>query len=223
VARVFFALLPDPSSLLRLRRIQQTLPQSTAWRLVAPSSMHLTLAFLGERSGGEVQALLEAATSSMTLEPMAQRSTGWLWLPAVDRPRVLAVGVAADTALESLAERVFHALDEVGWARPERSLLPHVTLARLRGRAACRTLESPPKVALRWGALGLFESSLTPAGPCYQPLWSVTSGPSSGPTRTGVETASFCRTREPGIRRPDISTSLQPGSSASSSLQLRTR
>ncbi len=182
MARVFFALQPDPPSLAGLRRIQQdALPRSAALRLVSPRSIHLTLAFLGERSEDDIAALIDAA-SPITLAPMTQPITGWLWLPSVERPRVLALGVAADAALESLAEQLWHVLDQLGLRRPERALLPHVSLARMRGNIVPGTLESPPIFDLGWAALGLFASRLTPAGPRYQALWSVASGQSSGQT-----------------------------------------
>lgn len=180
MARVFFALRPDPSSLSQLHRLQQTLPQSEAWRPVAPSSMHLTLAFLGERADDDIRVLLQAVTA-ITLPPMLHRSGGWLWLPTADRPRVLAVAVLADPALESLAETLWQALDAAGWARPERRWLPHVTLARIGGRLACPSLQPPATATLGWDSLGLFESRLTPQGPCYRPLWSVTAAASAAP------------------------------------------
>lgn len=184
MARVFFALQPDAASLRRLGRLQQQVSaEASAWRIIPAESMHLTLAYVGERSAGAIATLIEAA-APITFEPMVQPGRGWLWLPDPARPRVLALGVEADARLRSLAARVWSLLDEVGWQRPERPFLPHVTLARMRGgvrdREARRILDAPPDINLRWASFGLFASRTTPSGVCYRRLWSAASAGSSG-------------------------------------------
>lgn len=180
MVRLFFALLPDAPSRARLRTLQAQLPRQS-WRLVDPSSLHLTLAFLGQRKEDDVAGLSEAAEGLMPVAT-SQSSRDWLWLPSCKHPRVLALGVAADLALQTLVEQLWQRLDGVGWVPPERSFLPHVTLARVQQRPAGLTLEAPSTIQLDWALLGLFSSRLTPAGPCYQVLWSKSSGQSSGQT-----------------------------------------
>lgn len=180
--RLFFALAPDAPSLAGLLRIQQRIRgQTAALRLIPAGSMHLTLAFLGERSEDETARLIEAART-IALQPMTQATTGWLWLPRAERPRVLALGVTADAAFMALADQLLRRLDQVGWERPQRELLPHVSLARVGHERERPGLAPPPSLELRWAGLGLYSSHLTQAGPQYQALWSVASGQSSGQT-----------------------------------------
>ncbi|MCC5888040.1 MAG: RNA 2',3'-cyclic phosphodiesterase [Gammaproteobacteria bacterium] len=182
MARVFFALLPDAPSSARLLRLQEQYLSGTGpWRLLPVESLHLTLAFIGERDDDWIEALVEAA-AAISLAAMTQPSSGWLWLPSVERPRVLALGVTADDVLRGLADQVWQLLDEVDWERPGRPLLPHVSLARMGSGRALPALAAAPVVELGWARLGLFASHLTGAGPQYQELWSVASGQSSGQT-----------------------------------------
>jgi len=161
--RVFVAAeLPDAvvSSLVAWR------PRVDGLRAVAPQSLHLTLAFLGERS--EAEAAAAAGVVRATAAPVDGLALGApRWLPA-RRPRVLAVEVIDRTgALAALQRAVAAGLAQaIGFAGDRRPFLPHVTVARVRGRARVSAVDlgAVPDVAeFRVEALTLMRSRLNAA------------------------------------------------------------
>ena len=96
---------------------------------------------------------------------------GGHWLPP-RRPRVLALDVGdRDGELGRLRAAVAAA---VGDEEP-RPFLPHVTVARVRGRERVRAeeLPPPPPVGFDAAALTLYRSRPGPGGSVYEPLWRV--------------------------------------------------
>ncbi|HWV87506.1 MAG TPA: RNA 2',3'-cyclic phosphodiesterase [Capillimicrobium sp.] len=109
-------------------------PRDDALRPVAVESLHLTLAFLGERSEAEAGAV--GALLAGVARPVRALSLGEaLWLPR-RRPRVLAVAVDdGDGALTAMQGALAEALaGAIGFDAGDRPYLPHVTVARVRGR-----------------------------------------------------------------------------------------
>ncbi|MFP1680030.1 RNA 2',3'-cyclic phosphodiesterase [Alloalcanivorax sp. C16-2] len=107
------------------------LPLPARARSVAATDLHLTLAFLGERSGGWARALWPALAGIAAATPAFD-----LTLPAVDvfpraGGRVLAALAERDPRLLALHGAVWRVLRDAGVAAETRRFLPHVTLARL--------------------------------------------------------------------------------------------
>lgn len=150
-------------------------PRDPALRPVPVEALHLTLAFLGERSE-EDAARVTAALAGLA-RPVRALSLGEaIWLPP-RRPRVLAVEVDdGDGALTTLQADVIAALvGAVGFEPEGRPYLPHVTVARVRSGARAPRLELPPPADLvdaPFGAtaLTLFHSRLSPRGARYEAL-----------------------------------------------------
>jgi RNA 2',3'-cyclic 3'-phosphodiesterase len=163
-------------------------------RLLDAQSLHLTLCFLGSRPVGEIDAL--AAALAPCAEHARQLSVGApLWLPP-RRPHALAVEIHdRDGGLERTRERVSTALAGVSAWRPERRRFrPHITLARLRGRAAGGRratagsavgaaersradragreppLPATPRLSFAPEAIVLYRSWLAPDGATYEAL-----------------------------------------------------
>ena len=165
--RLFVAAeLPEPvaGALARWR------PRVDGLRPVAVEALHVTLAFLGERSEDEASAIggvvREAArpVGSLALDAA-------LWLPP-RRPRVLAVRLAdGEGALGALQAEVAAGLESVtSWRREKRRFLPHVTVARVRGRVDLDPPELPDAGPFAATAVTLFRSHLSPKGARYEPL-----------------------------------------------------
>jgi 2'-5' RNA ligase len=135
--RLFVAAeLPDPvtAALVAWR------PALDGVRPVAAESLHLTLAFLGERTEAE------AAAAAWVVRSVAAPVDGLVlgrarWLPP-RRPRVLAVEVADPSGgLADLQAAVVAGLGEaIGFRAERRRFLAHVTVGRARSR--------PPEVEL---------------------------------------------------------------------------
>jgi 2'-5' RNA ligase len=166
--RLFVALeLPDAvrAALLRWR------PDDPALRPVPEEGLHVTLAFLGERSKAEARAV--AAVLGAVARPVPALALGGpRWLPP-RRPRVLAVDVVdGDGALTALQFGLVGALADAIAFRPERRrFLPHVTVARVRDGAPAVELGAPGGPAsFAAAALTLFRSHLSPRGARYEAL-----------------------------------------------------
>lgn len=154
-------------------------PRLDGLRPVAPESLHLTLAFLGERSPAEADAAARVVRRAAV--PVGGLSLGaGRWLPS-RRPRVLAVEVADPTgALGALQRAVVEGLAAaIGFEAERRAFLPHVTVARVSSgpdhrRVRAVDLEPVAGVgAFAAGALTLMRSMppRPPHGPArYEPL-----------------------------------------------------
>ena len=158
----------------------------TGVRLVDPDGVHLTLKFLGNVDSSRVPALTDALDAvGEGVAPFALHLHGVGVFPDRRSPRVLWAGVSGDTeALAALARRVDDACVNVGFPREQRPFSPHLTLARLRDRASAdnrqrtRTVLAdiglPPAESFAVEAFHLIRSTLTPSGPLYDTVHTVT-------------------------------------------------
>lgn len=174
-ARLFVALdLPRAATKALERWRSDVLRDVEGLRWVAPEALHVTLCFLGWRSANDVEQIGAACSDALGLRPPPGLSfTESLWLPR-RQPRVVAVGLAdASGALQEVQRAVSAAVTAGGWYAPEpRPFLPHVTVARVMGRARVRPLELAPPRAKQFDgvAVTLYRSRLQPTGARYEPL-----------------------------------------------------
>ena len=155
-------------------------------RAVAPESLHVTLAFLGERADEEVEPLRWALAGLAPLGEVPLVLGGPLWLPP-RRSSVLACAVEDPTgALEALHHRVRTALAEAsGWQPDRRPLLAHVTVCRVRRGARPRrtgAAAEPPAVGTAFDPpeLALVRSELGDGPARYTALDRVAVAPAGG-------------------------------------------
>lgn len=167
--RLFIALpLPD-EAVDAIMALQARMPRG---RMVPPDNLHLTLAFLGECDDCEVEAAHDAL-EGLTAPAL---SVG-LSSPAIYGGRHgQAVAIEADggAPLHELHDRLRGKLRGAGLTVERRRFRPHVTLARLPGRAdASGCLDA--LVGVRLGPylcdeVVLFASVLHPDGAIHDPL-----------------------------------------------------
>src|SRR3954471_9416054 len=139
----------EPSERLRLflalRLSEDVLDEVESWqaaqlhgelRVVPREHVHITLAFLGHRPAGELQAIEDALRAAAGLEgdyrlrPARYRETRSVAMVVLDD-----VGGAATALAADLQER----LEGLGvYRRENRRWLPHVTVARFRERPRLR-------------------------------------------------------------------------------------
>ena len=137
-------------------------------------SLHVTLVFLGSREPDLVSAVWEAVTSAAAgLAPPAFTARDASWIPP-RRPRLLAVDLEdREGRGAAIQGAVSGALVKAGLHEAEeRPFWPHVTVARVRGRARVRG-ERPPAIAVGpfdAPVLTLYRSDLHPAGAQYVAL-----------------------------------------------------
>jgi RNA 2',3'-cyclic 3'-phosphodiesterase len=154
-----------------------------ALRPVVPESLHITLAFLGNRPEEEIAAIVAAVEESAAPAP-------WVELrdpeqrPPRGRARLYALPAISPGA-EGLQAALGQRLVEAGFYEPEkRPFWPHVTVARVRpeargSRRPAVVSEPPgpipqalaePRLAVR---MALYRSELQPTGARYVPLAQV--------------------------------------------------
>jgi RNA 2',3'-cyclic 3'-phosphodiesterase len=181
--RLFVAL--DPPEAVRrrvaalaaeLRRAAGRAADEIRW--VPPENVHVTLQFLGavpEERVGAVEAAVRAAASAAG--PLSLEVRGAGGFPNARRPRVIWAGLAGDVAaLGALVEHLGRELAPLGFAPDDRPLSPHLTLGRARDRRGAAGLGGALAQAAAAGApwraaeIVLFESRLSPRGPCYEAI-----------------------------------------------------
>lgn len=173
--RVFFALGPAPEALPGLGDLQRRLLPLCRGRRVRPvirANLHVTLAFSGDRTDEEIEALIAAApTIELPEAPILARTTRLLGLPRPERPRVVALALESDGAIERLAERVGQCMDAIGCPRDTRPFMPHLTLVRMNSGRLHPGSADPVEVPLT--TFSLLASHPGPSGVRYEPLWSA--------------------------------------------------
>ena len=169
--RLFLALrLPD-DALDEIERWQSE--QLPGVRLVPREHLHVTLAFLGHRPAGELEAIVDAfrgaaaGAGEIRLTPVRYRET-----------RSVGMLVLSDDGGNAarLAGNVQGRLEQLGvYRRERRPWLPHLTVARWRERPRLR-LEPPPVRTFVPSDAAAFLSRLHPGGARYEVLESVALG-----------------------------------------------
>jgi 2'-5' RNA ligase len=143
-------------------------------RWIWPENYHLTLRFIGEVDGPEIDDVAEAL-AAVAAPPLDLQLDGVGYFGDRRRPKVLWAGVVANPDLDHLQKRVERRVCEAGVAPETRKYHPHVTLARLRGAPFKRVggfLEMNGAFQTRSFAADkfvLFESRLGNQGSAYIP------------------------------------------------------
>lgn len=102
---------------------------TNSMRWVRPSSMHLTLKFLGDVAESRV-TWIDAHLRAIHVEPFQVNYYGVGFFPNARVPRVLSVSVSSE-ALEDLAHKVEERMVELGFLGEKRQFRPHLTMARI--------------------------------------------------------------------------------------------
>lgn len=171
-ARLFVAVWPPPHVLDLVERLPRAEAPGVRW--TTRSQWHVTLRFLGDADPDDVAAALEPlgarlGPAAVELGPRVGRlGRGVLMVP------VRGVEVAADEVAAATAH--------LGRPPEPRPFLGHLTLARLRGSAACGLTDHTIRAAWTATELALVRSELHPHGARYTTLVSL-------PFRRSPETA----------------------------------
>jgi 2'-5' RNA ligase len=146
---------------------------------VDPYSIHLTLKFLGGVDGDKISPITAAMTEAVKgVSPFSLKVEGLGAFPDLRRVQVVWVGVGGEVdRLARLQRRLESGLAGLGFAPEKRRFSPHLTLARVRDRAALGERErlgrliagtkSEITCSFPVGAVSLMKSQLTREGALY--------------------------------------------------------
>ena len=143
-----------------VREALHRIPPTQGWRAVPLESLHVTLAFLGDRD--DPDAVVVAVREAM--RPITSLASGEAVLLPPRRPRVMAVRLSGDVS--ELQSAVAVALDAV----EGREFLPHVTIGRARGDRPSRDLPEVPSMSFVAPSVSVYRSHLSPKGARYEAL-----------------------------------------------------
>ncbi|HWV46478.1 MAG TPA: RNA 2',3'-cyclic phosphodiesterase [Nitrospira sp.] len=165
---------------------------------VQPSSLHLTMKFLGDTGELQIEPLREAVGRAMTGHEVVHMPIERLGVfPRLQQPRVLWVGPSeqweqGDDAkrLTTLHRAIEDCCQPFGFEPEGRPLSPHLTLARVKegerhvGQALAKSgvIDRPISLGLlAMDSIVLMKSELRPTGSVYTKLWEVRTGDSRSP------------------------------------------
>lgn len=145
-------------------------------RWVDPSSIHVTLKFLGDVAETREPEIADAVQSAVRgAKPFSLSLDGFGAFPTPRRPRVVWVGCEAAPPLELLQDRVERAFAALGFPVEGRPFHPHLTLGRARRDARSRDFSGIERelMGLQFhgellvSSLDLMQSVLAPQGARY--------------------------------------------------------
>jgi len=188
--RSFIAIeLPEEAKegLARLRKVLER-DEHKFVKWVEPGGIHLTLKFLGNIHSKRLTEITEAmGKAAQGVSPFRLEISGLGAFPSLRQARVLWVGIGGELdKLSRLQQNIDSALAALGFAKEERSFVPHLTLARIRQGASPLERRSfgelvgstifEDKYHVEVEAISLMRSQLTPAGAIYTCLSAVELG-----------------------------------------------
>jgi RNA 2',3'-cyclic 3'-phosphodiesterase len=172
--RTFLALAPDAGLCAQLEQARPTLSvhfrlESARW--IEPVNHHITLVFLGMTALQQLAQLQQRVREAMAgLSAFRYVLNRVDWFPDSARPRVIAALAAGHEGFGTWHRRLHAAMAGEGFRLDDRPYLPHLSLARWRGRAPA---QPAPALDVCWHGMArsvvLYQSS----NARYQPLFSV--------------------------------------------------
>lgn len=143
-------------------------PSAVGVNWVSAANLHLTLRFLGQSSAATAEALCKALDEYASQRALPAFVTELNQLELWPGPKVLCLaGAATDPQLQRLDLQLDTLALQLGFARRQHPLRPHITLAR---KAQQQPEVQAAPLHFAGNELVLYHSDSTPAGVCYRPL-----------------------------------------------------
>ncbi len=144
--RLFFAIpIPQEISRKASEGIREKVENDSSLRWVPSENQHFTLYFLGEVKEERLKSIRDAGQAVASKHPpFTIQVLGTGFFPDQERPRIFWAGVEkGKEELKTLAASLSLALKEVGFFHQDaHPFVPHLTLARIKGRIPLRVKEA---------------------------------------------------------------------------------
>jgi len=181
--RCFIAILISPAARQGLLAVQNHFKKAGAdVKWVKEPNIHITLRFLGDRPPKKVKAVTDFLHKSFSSHEAFEIEIDRLGVfPSERFPKVLWAGVGQNSdRIAQIAGRLEEELNRLGSPKERQEFIPHVTLGRVQSAKNVKplmqkftgyTFSSPILSPLN--QIIFYQSTLTPAGPVYEPLTTV--------------------------------------------------
>ena len=165
----------------QISETQRKLDTSLAkMKLVEIENIHFTLKFFGDTSLPRIDEI-ESCLSKIKIEPFEIVVNGVGAFPTKRKPRVIWIGVTQNAdRIRDLKMEIDSHLEELGYRPEKKKFTPHATIARIRfikdaGKLAnnLEELVNQPIGSITISKFNMKKSTLTPSGPIYETLWSI--------------------------------------------------
>ncbi|MGY5879053.1 MAG: RNA 2',3'-cyclic phosphodiesterase [Candidatus Thorarchaeota archaeon] len=182
LVRAFLSIDIENQALLpQISETQRKLDTSLAkMKLVEIENIHFTLRFLGDTSVTRIDEI-ESCLNKIKIEPFEIIVHGVGAFPTRRKPRVIWIGVTQNAdRISDLKMKIDSHLEELGYRAEKKKFTPHATIARVRyikdaGRLANNLddLSNQSIGSMSVSKFNMKKSTLTPSGPIYDTLWSI--------------------------------------------------
>jgi len=180
--RAFLSIDIENQALLpKISETQRKLDTGLAkMKLVEIENIHFTLRFLGDTSLARIDEI-ESCLSKIKIDPFEIMVYGVGAFPTKRRPRVIWIGVTKNAdRITNLKMEIDSHLEELGYQTEKQKFTPHATIARVRyikdAEKLANNLDSlinQPIGSMSVSKSNMKKSTLTPSGPIYETLWSI--------------------------------------------------
>lgn len=181
--RAFIAVDLSESVRSSLGQVQEVLKrQRFRVKWVRPTNIHLTLKFLGNIEGADVEKISGAmAQATKDCKALSLVARGIGVFPNIRRPRVIWAGLSGQLEiLQDLQRSLEDHLADLGFPKESRGFNAHLTLGRVKGKinsdrlkAAMSKLTGFESKPFDVNRIILFKSELRPSGAVYTPVQGV--------------------------------------------------
>jgi len=177
--RCFIAIdIPAENSLPQLLKLLRKEFNASQINWVQPEKIHLTLAFLGEISDGQIDLTIKVLNEiCLKFEPFNCNLKGFGSFGTKEKPTVLWIGVYVSRALYELKLKFDKGLEITGFNYDGKIFKPHLTLGRIKkfaNHAEYLQLTGKYKdfsfLNFEVRSVILYESILSSSGPDYKPI-----------------------------------------------------
>ncbi len=169
--RLFVAAYPPREAVERMLEAAAGL-ELAAHRVTPAEQVHLTLCFIGDTPGREVEAVRESVARSAAGVPAFELTPRRLvTLPERGRPRLVAMETDSPPAMLEVVRRLVMRLARRVRQRPAEGFLPHLTLLRYQHTASPGRVGAAVEMpAFAIDRVALVRSVLTSAGAVHTPV-----------------------------------------------------